>query len=493
MAAPSQPHRPWGGAALAVSCLIPLLLPACAIAGGGEDSGCSDPGFQLPCYCERIGKPVGDLGDPIAACYPAATQTATFVLFGLFSAWSWSAINWPVSEANGVPDYDQDLRRVRGDNATVWESWKTTGEVFLPDGSAPRAWEDRERLLPASCQAIDATAAKARSRHAGSVPDALPPRLLTDYVNAEGDVVVDRNGELVRFETAMNKPAFDYIVDKRLYNADDQQAFFDGHNRVAFPFATYQGDTRGSYWVKAAWKVLGEKERGDDIHKAWAYLYPVYREGTLVADCELRPVGLLALHVTYKLEQAKQWAWATFEHRRIAPTWDELAQARDDYLLYDPECGDEPDCAAIDAAPALFGHGHTPQRSQLVRQQKYGYGYVCNLPSCAASDVAWINQTFEEQLADTVWASYRLKGTQWVDPSDRGTVKPAILANTVIESYIQGTSTCLGCHQRATTRAPSETGQVVSGQTIPDAPPGDHIFALRKAKPKLSITTTPNR
>ena len=488
MALPKRVSRLCLCAALVLSCSLQLVGAPAELAAGKaskshEPDGCSDPGSQLPCFCESINTRVSNSSELIGACYRSATQTPTFLQFGQFSAWSWSGINWPVSATNGVPDYIQDLRTVQGDNATVWESWKTAGDVFLPDGSAPRPWTDRERALPASCRAIDIDAAKSRYKNRALVPDALPPRLLNDFVNAEGDAAVDRYGEPLRYETVMNKTAFDYIVDNALYNADDQQLFFDAGKKVWFPFAVYLVEARGPYFLKAAWKVLHDSESFDDIHKAWAYIYPVFRNGTLVSDCELKPVGLVGLHVTYKLEQAKEWAWATFEHVRIAPGWHELREAGDDYMLFHGDCRSKKDCAKINMQPRLFPRDRdSPQPSQLVMQQTYGYGYVCNQPfKCKNSDVSWINATFAKELSSSVWANYKLKGTQWVDTLNHDLIKPVILANTAIEPYIQSTSSCIGCHREATVKAGSGVGQ-----PVPRAPDSDHIYVLQKARPKIS-------
>ena len=118
----------------------PLIGQTAAISGSAAAGGCSDPSSQLSCYCESIGKPVAGPKNLVAACYSPSVQTETFLLFGFFSAYSWTALNWPVSKTNGVPDYSKDLGTEKGDNSTVWESWRTTSEVFLPDGRKPKPW-----------------------------------------------------------------------------------------------------------------------------------------------------------------------------------------------------------------------------------------------------------------------------------------------------------------------------------------------------------------
>lgn len=465
------------------------LMIGCSSAALSDDEGCNAIS-QLPCYCTKakLGEEsIAGEGNLIAPCYASATQRASFSLFGLYSANSWAAINWPLDVRRDAPDYRERLQDVNGDTTVVWDGWKSAVDVFLTDGRKPKPWRNKSHDLPASCRTIDVKAAKARyAQVLDLIPDDLPPKLLTDYVNAEGDVAVDRNGALVWYETIMNKTAFDYIVDNELYNRDGQDAFFANGGTVSYPSGETGVDKRGTYFLKAAWKVLAENDRFNDMHKAWAYLYPVFRNGTLVSECELRPVGLLGLHVTYKLGTAPQFAWATFEHVRVAPDWDHVRNPdqeskRGDYLLFDRDCDKSTECAFLNTAPDLFpGNDKPPQRSQLVRQQRYGYGYVCDTSFCNAG-IDYVNDTLESDLASSVWHHYLLKGTQWMDRSDGDRIKPVVLANTAIEPYIQPTSSCLSCHMPATVKFESATGQ-----PIPDAHRANNIFVLQRAKPQMT-------
>ena len=457
---------------LLTTVLTILSLPLIADTGSTQAIGCT-ASSQLPCNCSE-NNVAGGHGELIAPCYKGGIQTRTFVQFALFSAWSWSALNWPVSDDYNGPDYDQSLLTLKGDNSTVWESWKPVDAVFRPDGSAPMPWESRARMLPDSCTRLDVKKIKDQYGANGTtVPDALPPRLLSDYATAEGTVVVDRNGELVRYETVMNKVAFDYIVSNNLYHADGQQTFLEPVN---FPDGSRAQGIRGSYWIKAAWKVLGEEDSFDDIHKSWAYVYPVFEKGTMLSGCQFRPVGLIGLHVIYKLKNAPKWAWATFEHTRNAPTWNELPYAQEkQYLLYDSNCDEN--CAAINSEPKLFpSHGQGPQHSQLIRQQRHGYGF--DFSRNTSINIKQINDEWKTRLKDSVWSNYRLKGTQWED--DDQSINPKILANTAIEPYNQSTSSCMDCHRPA-----AILNQTATGHFVPNAKKSDRIFALQKARPTL--------
>jgi hypothetical protein len=71
-----------------------------------------------------------------------------------------------------------------------------------------------------------------------------------------------------------------------------------------------------------------------------------------------------------------------------------------------------------------------------------------------------MNASFQGILPNTVWQHYMLISTQWptdgtskTDPN--GVPAPTFLANTTMETYIQGSvpqasSSCMACHGNAT-------------------------------------------
>jgi len=496
-----------------------LYHPGASHSHSDANAGCSEFS-QLPCACENTvqGTEAVSSDDKIiiAPCYSGGIQNANFKKFGWFSAHSWIAINWPAKPENGKPDYGAQFPPVEGDNATVWEYWKTASDVFLPDGSKPSQWTDKSQEIPAACQAgRKENLPNEYDKLKEAIPDG-PTRLLTDYVNGEGDVVVDRNQELVRYETIMNEVVFNYIVSMRLYSTDGQQAYFDSGKKINFPPGNWFPETRGSYFLKAAWKILGPNEKSDDVHKAWAYIYPVFKNGRLISKCELRPVGLLGLHVIYKDVNAPQWGWATFEHKRNAPQWHDVKRDKktdpeqsNDYFLFDRECvptvvNDQvvssEKCVSVNTAPQLFrsrSANEPPLSSQIVMLQDFGYGYSCEaIPSdCNKHHVTYINSEFKRTLLKSVWKNYLLKGTQWVDISRLGQnpILPVVLANSAIESYAQATSSCIECHITAKTRFKDE-----NGIRIRNAHKSDLIFVLQRAKPEIvkvakdrNVTTSP--
>lgn len=78
------------------------------------------------------------------------------------------------------------------------------------------------------------------------------------------------------------------------------------------------------------------------------------------------------------------------------------------------------------------------------------------------------NEALTAAVPDSVWVNYELVSTQWptnagskTDPT--GVPAPSFLANTTLETYIQGqvrqtSSSCMACHNNAsdTTGTPSD-------------------------------------
>jgi hypothetical protein len=119
----------------------------------------------------------------------------------------------------------------------------------------------------------------------GRDPDSL--------IQAKFDPSFDPNGNLNN-ETRMNKAAFKFIVDNKLYYVEGQECFHDAGKKVVFPQEAME--------IKAQWRVLGDvnkvpKETLDKYH--WA----VYNG---------KVFGLSGLHITTK--DLPNWLWATFEH-----------------------------------------------------------------------------------------------------------------------------------------------------------------------------------
>lgn len=345
-----------------------------------------------------------------------------------------------------------------GDAPAAWESWKELSDVMLPTGAPPSPW-NTPRTLPAACQGVGSGKVL---RMVGKTPTLLED---TDQPFDTGPLI-DQNGNYVRYEIVLNQPMFDYIVQNRLYSKAGQAGFAD---TVTFPSgAVSQGSsgTMGAIMVKAAWKVLRAGEDRTKFHTTDALLYtPAAADGQPGAACVKGTLGLVGLHVAHKTNAAPQWIWSTFEHRANVPVKGDPAGAR--YNFNRPGCTgncevNQPPPRPWNPGVQPFAHGFTSQITRVT-------------PITPA--VMKLNASYQGLLAGTVWNNYQLISTQWpTDPGSatnpNGVPAPVFLANTTMETYIQGTtpqasSSCMACHGNAA---------ATSGRT------SDFTFILERAK-----------
>ena len=404
---------------------------------------------------------------------PPVTLESLQVDFDRFSWDSFVALNWPPN-AEGGPDKGKIIG-ANGDNATVWQTFKESSEVFLPNGAKPSPWGSAGTLppdWPAACK--DKLAPGARMlRQVGKTPTLLEA---SDQPFKTGPLI-DQNGRYARFEILMNRPMFDYIASNTLYSKAGQTAF---KPNVVFPCGSAKDKSYGAMMVKVAWKVLDPAEvKSGRFHTATAIVYtPASKEPPVAEKCEEATVGLVGMHIVTKTSGSPQWIWSTFEHVDNCPTDGEpiekpaynfYAKAGAGLKINEPPL--RPWNPTATEPPA--------RRSQVVRM----------IPITPAART--LNSEYQAALkaaspnGNSVWQYYELVSTQWPTkpskdcdvlvgaPVDRiGTPAPQFLGNSTLETYIQGkvpnvSSSCMECHANATT-----TGAKFS----------DFTFLLERAK-----------
>ena len=206
-----------------------------------------------------------------------------------------------------------------------------------------------------------------------------------------------------------------------------------------------------------------------------------------------------------KTPSAPQWLWSTFEQVDNVPAGS---------------------CAAPAAAPGL-SYTYTYNKASLGNrnaneQLSSGPNQICreiplsnSNPLCgvhtdANDNVVSLNAYLQAALRETPYASYGLINTQWPVPGSGGLapgtphtafkVLPALLGNTTLESYIQGSSSCMGCHAMARTRRhasldPNDRGFVSSdftfmlGLASPALPPAPLLRSLSTIVPDCKATS----
>ncbi len=186
------------------------------------------------------------------------------------------------------------------------------------------------------------------------------------------------------------------------------------------------------------------------------------------ASCTTKLMGLTGLHIGHKTNSGAQWLWSTFEHVDNVPTEADVASGKlkTKYNYYNPKC------TAANCPP-----NKVPPRPWIPTKVSSFHSQVVRMNSSRATSsrstsAAARNADALKLLlgvsANSVWQNYELISTMWptntgkcqATPGDPlGTPAPNFLANTTLETYIQGmvpnvSSNCIECHNNATMTTP---------------------------------------
>ena len=348
-------------------------------------------------------------------------------------AWeTFLAINWPaLSTQAGMPDTS---KTIAGPGQRVWETWKETSEVYLVDGQKPAPW-GQSMTIPGLKKGIKVLSRW--SKNDEFLNDDLQP---TKANGALPGTLTDQDSNIVYYEIRLNEVLFDYIVQNGYYNASTQAK------------AKLISAPAGSMLIKAAWKQL-------DFNEAKNYLvvdaYVSDQPDRKKAKYQLKKMGLVGLHIMHKTPDAPQWIWSTHEQvqnlQGIHPSFN------------------NPDCTSCPVNQQT--KPGTP--NQVVRD---------NTIDPATQQ---LNKEVQGLLGGAKLAQYELIGAQWPIPSMKRDsnpntvfeVAPALLANSTMETYIQNSSSCMGCHAMARSANPAEFVTADFSFTFSDARP---VLAINK-------------
>jgi hypothetical protein len=373
-------------------------------------------------------------------------------------AWqTFIALNWPADPAhNGQPNPavgPAAFGQPGNLTPTVWQSYKATQDIFLPGATPPASW-DTANTIPAACQAIVSAANLPHQVILHMTAKSSADEVLLKTEEATGQILVDQTRQLIMFEKRINMTEFDYIMNNKLYDAD-QQAEVATNTGIVLP--------EGSIEIKSAWRRL---DGAPDAIKArykqtTAFLYDA------TADSCKGPfvMGLVALHIIRKTATMTQLMWSTFEQIDNVPG-SAAPPPHIPYTLYNPTCQPPAPCSTPNAPPMP-----TPTPPATPTYEPVQVTRTNPIPS----DVQQLNTAVQALITqsnqDSVWQYYQLINVLW--PQNGGTAPKAgttiplsiatsgftssnaqPVSNVALETYVQS-KTCTSCHQFAAI-APSE-------------------------------------
>lgn len=208
-----------------------------------------------------------------------------------FDTLAWQAFIALNSQAtsDGRPDKNKTIADANGPR--VWDFWRTSDSIFLPDGAEPPPWEDK--LIQERSYRIKA---------------AWRMHTTSSNFEAFSGPLVDQHGNWARYEIRVDREEFDYIRQNGLYSQDGQAAF-SKNNSVDLPVNS--GDKHGAIELKLAWKELT-----DDDDASRFYVTEIDAQtseaGPGVHHRKMK-VGLVGMHISMRTESSPEWIWSTFE------------------------------------------------------------------------------------------------------------------------------------------------------------------------------------
>ncbi|NVO15066.1 MAG: hypothetical protein HXX10_13610 [Rhodoplanes sp.] len=227
-------------------------------------------------------------------------------LFDIFAWQAFLALNWPAAP-DGSPDRTKTLADAT--SPRVWMGWRGNDSIYLPDGGRPAAWDAAAVLRQPEHFLWRFSKMLNESRQ--------PVNELSASTQAFTGPLIDQNGVFVRYESYVNRPQFDYIVENELYNQEGQVAFAKKGRRIEFPANVTGPQPRyGSMGIKLAWKQLGPT---DIPSRFFTREFTVVStsfdpQGNMVKTRSRQLMGLVGMHVTALTRSSPTWVWATFEH-----------------------------------------------------------------------------------------------------------------------------------------------------------------------------------
>lgn len=374
---------------------------------------------------------------------------------GFFDEFSWQsfiALNWP-ADASGNPTGSFNSNPY---NQRVWESslYPNPATVFSSQGVT----------ILTALKNGSGTGAKVLFLTTKFNPAAFSGS--EGVQQADGKALIDQNGNFTLYEERMNPVEYGYIQTNSLTTKKGITTYGSQHgNALTLPASSLTTrDSVGSMEIKAAWRILipGVDDTSRYYTRNATIIVPKGSSSDTATFTFQAKVGLVGMHIAHKVTPFQNsQIWSTFEHVDNCPDSIDVVNNKvpnKKYSYYSPACNGCPYNTAINT-PADFNYIWQPGvpygslYMNKVDNKLYGTQVIRD-SSLYVTTVA-ANTKFQAKLQGTVWANYKLVGTQWqfgatdAPPFTPTPPAPHHLANTTMETFIQGTSSCIDCHKAA--------------------------------------------
>ncbi len=410
------------------------------------------------------------------------------------------AVNWPsatpsASGISGLPNPQLTPGASSSNGAmipTAWLTFRSENNTMLPAAQDPGPWSNNPVPIPSGCAALSGSS---------PVSPGFQPMVLSmiskfgNIDQASGPPLIDQYGWYVTYDIRLDQSEYTYLQQNGYYNGATQQSVESKSGQLLPIPRTGQEATfnpplpvlaqYGALEVKAAWRVLDPSKDQAIIpryYTQWGYF--LQQDGT---TCQGRTLfGLIGLHILRLTSTTPHtWFWATFEHV-------DNVTAPPGSLSATLVAANTPNgaCTSQYNVPPSPPTGNIPWNGTATPVN------VCQVTNISSS-VQQVNQNWQGNLAGTVWQYYQLidvinpsvaGGPQYPIPITNSNVDTNTLANTTMETYVQGVAgegqTCMDCHGYATPQGgqDNQNNQVFTFLFDNANPPAGVNAAYRKSR-----------
>jgi hypothetical protein len=232
-----------------------------------------------------------DPADPLDADRAQKLSTDQAAEVGMIRAGNTEELAWETFVDLNAP--------LRNNNPKVWEGWRQTSSVFLPNGAQPAPWGQE----PPPPQFVIDEAKKQ------GLDLSLPFHNLDSEVQSDGLALRDDFNQNVRYQILMNQDTFQYVLANKLYNVNGQQAMAQAGTPADFPWTAMEIKTSW-IWIGANQNILNQLQGKYYIVNAYYQL--VDSTGHPTGGYRVGRAALSGIHIISK--PVPQWFWTTFEN-----------------------------------------------------------------------------------------------------------------------------------------------------------------------------------
>lgn len=453
-------------------CGVVLLLAAAVVSCGGNKSSTTtdksaNAAGALPASSWVV--PV-DVANASTSPSPSpGPSQADWMNFG----WqTFVALNWPAvapattSGVSGLPNTQLSIGAQNADQSlipTVWLTYRSDANTMLAGAQDPGPWSSNPVPLPSTCNAPPA--------QPGFQPMYL--NMTSKFGNSQeaftGAPLIAQNGWYVTYDIRLDQSEYTYIQQNGYFNATTQINTEQKNGQlVGFPRNGVESMFNpplpqlaqfGALEVKAAWRVLDPTADKAVIPRYYTQTgYFLQPNGQCQGPTLFGLIGMHILRLTPTTPAT--WYWATFEQVDNVTSPQGIPATLATANTPNGNCPTPPPPSTYNVQPTAPPGGNVPWNNSNPPVN------VCRVTSIGA-DVQQINQSWQSNLAGTVWANYELVGTinpvvpgatpfpVPPPPTNSTAVNTDTLSNSSMETYVQSPGTsCLSCHAGATPQMP---------------------------------------